>query len=73
MVVWRAVQTCQLIVDLGMLAAFTRALRVQGRMSIGKWRAEEWGNYAIVVGVAMIRGSFLMGVGMGRKKGRKRA
>ena len=68
MVVWRAVQTGQLIVDLGMLAAYTRALRVQGRMSLGNWRAEEWGNYTIVVGVEIIRLMFLTVVGMGRKK-----
>ena len=73
MVVWRAVQAGQLIVDLGMLAAFTRALKVQGRMGIGNWRAEEWGNYGITAGVAVIRVLFLTGVGIGRKKGRKRA
>ncbi|MCJ1271806.1 hypothetical protein MMC22_011711 [Lobaria immixta] len=65
--VWRAVQGSTLIVDIGLLAAFARALGNQGRLgSIGGWRVEEWGNYAITVGVAIVRGAFLMEVGMGK-------
>ena len=60
-------QGSTLIVDIGLLAAFARALGNQGRLgSIGGWRVEEWGNYAITVGVAIVRGAFLMEVGMGK-------
>lgn len=65
--VWRAVQGSMLIVDIGLLAAFTRALGNQGRLgSIGGWRVQELGNYTITVGVAVVRWAFLMGVGMGK-------
>ncbi|KAL9019148.1 MAG: hypothetical protein Q9185_003579 [Variospora sp. 1 TL-2023] len=71
MTVWRALQGSQLLVDIGMLAAFTRALESQGRMDWKVLRAEDWGNYLITAGVAVIRSAFLMGVGMNSQK-RKR-
>ena len=56
-----------LIIDFGLLAAFTRALGNQGRLgSIGEWRVQEWGNYAITVGVAVVRMAYLMEFGMGK-------
>ena len=65
--VWRAVQGSMLIIDFGLLAAFTRALGNQGRLgSIGEWRVQEWGNYAITVGVAVVRMAYLMEFGMGK-------
>ncbi|KAG7010078.1 hypothetical protein G7Y79_00001g003500 [Physcia stellaris] len=65
--VWRAVQGSMLIVDFGLLAAYTRALGSQGRLGeVAGLRVEEWGNYMITVGVAVVRGAFLMGVGMGK-------
>ncbi|KAL8665153.1 MAG: hypothetical protein Q9168_007763 [Polycauliona sp. 1 TL-2023] len=54
-----------LLVDIGMLAGFTRALMSQGRMDVRVWRAEEWVNYGVTAGVAVIRSTFLMGVGLG--------
>ena len=71
MTVWRAVQASTLLVDIGMLGAFARALKSQGRMDLKIWRAEEWTNYVITVGVALIRIAFLTNVGMNKEK-RKR-
>lgn len=71
MTVWRALQGSQLLVDIGMLGAFTRALKSQGRMDLKVLRAEDWGNYLITAGVAVIRSAFLIGVGMNSQK-RKR-
>lgn len=64
MTVWRALQGSQLLVDIGMLGAFARALKSEGRMDLKVLRAEEWGNYLITAGVAVIRSAFLIGVGM---------
>lgn len=69
--VWRALQASTLLVDLGMLAAFARALSVQGRMDARLLRVEEWGNYAITAGLAVVRSSFLVGVRAGARKGKR--
>ena len=46
MMIWRAVQASILVVNMGMLAGFGRALKGQGRLGdMGAWRGEEWGNY----------------------------
>ena len=71
---YRAVQAGTLMVDLAMLAGFARTLGTQGRLGLAGWRAEEWTNIGITVGVAVIRTTFLLGLGMeGRGKGKKKA
>ena len=72
MTVWRAVQTITLVVDIGMLAAFTKALNAQGRMDVRAWRAEKWVNYPVTVGRAVIRSGFLLALAeLGGRERRK--
>ena len=71
MTVWRALQGSQLLVDIGMLGTFARALQSQGRMSLKVLRAEEWGNYLITERVAVMRSAYLMGFGMKSEKRKK--
>lgn len=69
--VWRTVQASTLLANLGMLSAFARALSLQGRTDLRVWRSEEWTNYAVTAGLAVIRSAFLLGIGMGGRKGKK--
>ncbi|MCJ1351756.1 MAG: hypothetical protein MMC33_001740 [Icmadophila ericetorum] len=67
MVVWRAVQTSILLVDLGMLGGIARGLAGQGRLEFESLRLEEWGNLVIIGNAALVRITFLLGVGMGSR------
>ena len=67
LVVWRAVQAATVLVDIGMLGGFLRAMGREGRMGIGRWRGEEWINLGFLVTVLGIRGAFLGGLGIGTK------
>lgn len=72
-VVWRYLEAAILIVDVGMLSSYGRALHAQGRVGMGAWRLEEWANIGVTGGVAVIRAAFLVGVGMGRSGRAKRS
>jgi hypothetical protein len=63
--VWRSLQAAVLLVDFFMLVGFARALGMQERTSWTVWRTEEWTNLGVTGAVAVIRTSFLMGLGMG--------
>lgn len=56
-----------MIVDVGMVLAFGRALGGTGRLAVGTWRGEEWGNVGVNVPVGVVRGAFVVDVGRGRE------
>jgi len=68
MLVWRAMSGATLMVDLFMLAGFGKALRRESRMDVGKWSGDDWGNVGGYTFITLVRGAFLLGVGMGRGK-----
>ena len=58
--------------DVAILGGLVRALGNEGRMDWRGWRTEEWTNMGITGGVAVIRGVFLLTVGLageGKAKG----
>lgn len=63
LLVWRAFEAGTLLIDLGLLAAVGRSLSAQGRLELGRLRAEDWGNLGITGTVAVVRGAFLLGLG----------
>jgi hypothetical protein len=64
--IWNIVQVAFFIVDLALYWATYEVLSVQGRLSPGTWRAEDWGSIGITAVAGATRAAFLMGVGFGR-------
>lgn len=64
--VWRIVQAATLAVDLALLVVLWALLKEQGRLSLGDWRAGDWGNFGFTAWVALIRMAFLWGWGVER-------
>ena len=62
--VWKTVQAAIVLTDFGLLAGFVR----EGRLSPGSWTVMEWGNLVILGGAAVVRLSFLAGVGFSKQK-----
>ncbi|KAF7348600.1 hypothetical protein MVEN_01377800 [Mycena venus] len=62
---WRMVMFSILLVDIAILGGLARLLRAEGRTNPVAWRPEEWVNFVITAGVAVIRTAFCLGVGMG--------
>ncbi|EHY58698.1 hypothetical protein HRR86_006440 [Exophiala dermatitidis] len=62
--VWRVWQGSVLVVDVVILGAAALAYRQQGRLSLLKWRSEDW--FAVVVtGIcALLRAGFCLGIGV---------
>jgi hypothetical protein len=71
--VWRAVLTALLIADFGHLIACYPAGGLAQYYSPHKWDAMWWGNLGFVYLGATLRTCFLLGVGMGPKRGGRRA
>ena len=67
-VVWKCVQAATILVDIGMVGGFVRALGNTGRLDTGKWRPEEWSNVGINSFVGIVRTLFVLGVGMPKVK-----
>ncbi|KAL8278505.1 hypothetical protein RQP46_009195 [Phenoliferia psychrophenolica] len=72
-VVWRAVQVALVCVDLTMWLGLVRALVVEGRMAdTANWRGGDWGNVVGYPALVAVRVAFLVGIGMGEGKGRRK-
>jgi hypothetical protein len=63
--VWRIVQLSCFVVDLAYYWAVWEVLAKQGRLSVGTWRAEDWGSVVITAFAGLVRLAFLAGVGFG--------
>lgn len=63
--VWRVVQFATLLVDVSLLVTMRVMLQQQGRLDMGEWRSGDWFNAGFTVWVAIIRGAFLAGFGVG--------
>lgn len=63
--VWKILQAGTIFLDIAMVLAFARALDNTGRLDAGSWRSEEWCNIGITSAVGVVRGFFVLGVGMG--------
>ena len=73
--VWNIVEAANFIVDVAYFWSVYDVLKVQGRLGVGTWRAEDWGAIGITGVAGIVRLGFLMGVGFkkGGRRGGKRA
>lgn len=74
--IWKIWEVAVLVYDLGLLYSFYRALELQGRLSFGALRFEDWGAIVITAQAAVVRSAFILGVGLsasGSRRGKKRA
>jgi membrane-associated phospholipid phosphatase len=51
-------------VDVVICAGILRALRTQGRLEPEAWRMEDRGNLGITAACALVRGAFVLGIGI---------
>lgn len=58
------------VVDTLTCAAVLRTLETQGRLGVGGWRWEEWVNLASTGACALVRGAFVLGIGIGDGTGK---
>ena len=66
MLVWWYFAAAIGVVDVVICAGILRALRAQGRLELEAWRMEEWGNFGITAACALVRGGFVLGIGVGQ-------
>lgn len=72
LVVWRGLIAGILIQDLFMVGGFLRELRLRdGGIELADWSGQDWGNVGGYTAIALLRGLFLAGVGLGGGKGVK--
>lgn len=72
LVVWRGLIAGILIQDLFMVGGFLRELRLRdGGVELADWSGQDWGNIGGYTAIALLRGLFLAGVGLGGGKGVK--
>lgn len=72
LVVWRGLIAGVLLQDLFMLGGFLRELRLRdGGVATADWSGQDWGNVIGYSAIAMLRGLFVVGVGLGKGKGVK--
>ena len=64
LVVWRYLQGSLLTLNVFMLGAMAKALRAQGRLSLGKLLGSDWLGLGITSGLMGARVAFLMGFGV---------
>ena len=64
-VVWRGVVGGVLLQDLFMVGGFLREMRLRQAMGVTVWTGADWGNVGGYTAIAIVRGLFVMGVGMG--------
>jgi hypothetical protein len=67
--VWNIVQTACFIVDVAYFWSVYEVLSVQGRLGVSTWRAEDWGSVGITGLAGIVRGAFLLGIGLGKRNG----
>ena len=63
--VWKILQASILLVDVTLLISIYGSLSFQDRLSPTGWRWEDWVSVAITGGVAALRSSFLLELGLG--------
>lgn len=68
--IWRTQQWAQLAYDVVILVSQVHSWDLQGRLSWGALRMEDWGSFGIVAVVGFVRVFFIAGVGMRRKGGK---
>ncbi|KAH7241525.1 hypothetical protein BKA59DRAFT_478753 [Fusarium tricinctum] len=68
--VWRVIIGAVLLVDITILVSVTVSMKQQGRFELSQFRWQDWGNYLFTGWVALLRGLFLAGVGVGGMKGK---
>jgi hypothetical protein len=71
--VWNIFQGAVLVVDFILLGSQYVSLKQQGRLDVAAWRFEDWLSLAITTFVALLRSSFLAGIGLKTVKAGKRA
>jgi hypothetical protein len=69
--VWRTFLFGLLVADFGHVWTVREAIGWSGYVRVWEWNAIDWGNLGFVYVAAAMRVAFLMGVGMGPKKGGK--
>ncbi|KAJ0114298.1 hypothetical protein J7T55_010687 [Diaporthe amygdali] len=62
--VWRIVQSGIILYDFELLYSLWHFMGKQGRLDPTIWRLEDWGNWAIVGTVILVRLAFLSGAGL---------
>ena len=73
-VVWKILQAATMIYDVVLLGSVYEALRKQERLSLSGIRWEDWGGIAITGLAVLVRGAFLLDVGLKKQgKGKKGA
>ena len=72
---WKTLQASILLFDLVILVSVYGSLQRQGHLSPATWRMEDWVSGVLTVWVAVLRTSFVAGVGLGKdgRAGKKRA
>jgi hypothetical protein len=63
--IWRIVLAGVLAAEVCWIAAGLVCLERQGRLNVRLWRGVEWFNLLGIGGFAVVRGAYLMGVGLG--------
>jgi hypothetical protein len=70
--IWKILQLAVLVYDSTLLVSIYYSLGQQGRLSLSALRWEDWGGIVITAQAAVVRSLFLLGVGLGSSKGKKR-
>lgn len=65
-VVWKILQAATMIYDMVLLWSVYGALRMQGRLNLQEIRWEDWGGIAITGLAVLVRGAFLLDVGLSK-------
>lgn len=72
--VWKILQDAILVVDCILLGSLYLTLEQQGRLEVAAWRFEDWMSLILTSFVALLRSSFLAGIGLKTVEiGKKRA
>lgn len=73
LVVWRGLITGVLLQDLFMVGGFLTEIRSRGGIGVGiaDWNGQDWGNVVGYSTIALLRGMFVAGVGLGGDKVKK--
>ena len=69
-VVWKIQQAATMIYDVVLLWSVYEALGKQGRLSLEGMRWEDWGGIAITGLAVLVRGAFLLDVGLSKQEGK---
>lgn len=73
LVVWKGLITGTLLQDLFMVGGILKELRsrADGGITLADWDGQDWGNVVGYSAIALLRGLFVAGVGLGANKAGK--